>query len=434
MRRHLDILTPAARELAPSAALAMAERSDALRAQGVDVARLALGQSPFPVPVTMVEALRASAAERHYQPVKGLPALRKAVADYTERRLQIDRTADEVLIGPGSKELLFLLQTVWGGDLVVPSPAWVPYAPQARVLGRTVIPIHSKAENHWLATPAEIDAALSTPSVTGSEAPARMLVLNTPNNPTGLAYRADDLRDIASICARHRALVLSDEIYAELQHKGQHQSIARWYPEGTILSGGLSKWTGAGGWRLGTFVFPEELRSLLEAMARVASETYTSTSAPVQFAAVVAFTGSEAIDRYLVNVRRVLSLLGRHVARRLQAAGLVCPQPTAAFYVFTDFERYRAALKERGITTGAQLCETLLEDLAIASLPGSAFGRPDHELTVRFAYVDFDGARALEAVSVIPREQPLEETFLRGYTPRVLAAMERLTTWLAAMK
>lgn len=429
MRRHLDILTPAARELAPSPAIAMAERSDALRAQGIDVARMALGQSPFPVPVTMVEALRAAAAERHYQPVKGLPALRKVVADYTERRLQIDRTAEDVLIGPGSKELLFLLQTVWGGDLVVPSPAWVPYAPQARVLGRTVIPIHTRAENQWLATPKEIDEALAS----GPPDRARMLVLNTPNNPTGLTYRADDLRDIASIAARHRALVLSDEIYAELHHKGQHQSIARWYPEGTILSGGLSKWTGAGGWRLGTFVFPEELRAILEAMARVASETYTSTSAPVQHAAVVAFAGSEAIDKYLVNVRRVLSLLGRHVARRLQAAGLDCPQPTAAFYVFADFVKHREALAKKGITTGAMLCDRLLEEVGIAALPGSAFGRPEEELTVRFAYVDFDGARALEAVSVIPREQPLEETFLRGYTPRVLFALERLTSWLAAL-
>jgi aspartate aminotransferase len=429
MRRHLDCLTPAAKALAASPALAMAERADALGAQGIDVARLALGQSPFPVPTVMVEALRAAAAERHYQPVKGLHALRKAVAEYTERRLQIDRTAEDVLIGPGSKELVFLLQTVWDGDLVVPSPAWVPYAPQADILGRTVIPIHAQAANQWLATPEEIDRALSTPPTTRP----RLLVLNSPNNPTGLAYRAEDLRAIAGIAARHRALVLSDEIYGELHHKSPHPSIARWYPEGTIVSGGLSKWTGAGGWRLGTFVFPEELRPVLDAMARVASETFTSTSAPVQHAALVAFQGSESIDRYLANVRRVLSLLGRHVARKLSATGLHCPQPSAGFYVFADFEKFRAPLAGMGITTSDALVERLLEDAAVAVLPGSSFGRDPLELTVRLAYVDFDGARALEAVSVIPKEQPLEETFLRGYTPRVLAAVERIARWLSAL-
>ncbi len=429
MRRHVDCLTPAARALAASPALAMSERADALRAEGVDVARLALGQSPFPVPAVMVEALREAAAERHYQPVKGLPSLRKAVAEYTERRLQIDRTAEDVLIGPGSKELVFLLQTVWDGDLVVPSPAWVPYAPQAQILGRAVIPIHASPAHQWLATPEQIDAALSTKPTTRP----RMLVLNSPNNPTGLAYRAEDLRAIAAIAARHRALVLSDEIYGELHHKSAHPSIARWYPEGTILSGGLSKWTGAGGWRLGTFVFPEPLRPLLDAMARVASETFTSTSAPVQHAALVAFRGSESIDRYLANVRRVLSLLGRHVARRLSAAGLFCPQPSAGFYVFADFEKLRAPLAARGITTSDALAERLLDEAAVALLPGASFGRDPSELTLRLAYVDFDGARALEAVSVIPKEQPLEETFLRGYTPRVLAAVDRITRWIASL-
>lgn len=428
MKRAESVLSPAASALGPSAALAMAERIEGLSARGIDVARLALGQSPFPVPPAMIEALRAAAAVRDYQPVKGLPALRRAVAESTERRLGIDRTADDVLVGPGSKELLFLLLTVWGGEIVMPSPAWVPYAPQARVLGRTLVSLPTRAENGWLATASEIDEALSAPG----DAP-RLLVLNNPSNPSGLAYRADDLRDIAAVARRHRAVVLSDEIYAELHHKGAHQSIARWYPEATILSGGLSKWTGAGGWRLGAFVFPEELRVVLEAMARVASETYTSTSAPIQHAAVVAFQPSEAMERYLANVRRVLSLLGRHVGRRLTQAGLHCPQPNAAFYVFADFGAHREKLAARGIRGSAALAEWLLADAAIASLPGVAFGRPEEELTIRLAYVDFDGTRALDAVSVIPREQPLEESFLRGYTPRVLAALERLQRALARL-
>jgi aspartate aminotransferase len=427
VKRHIEALSPAASELAGSIATAMAARADALLAAGRDVARLDLGRSPFPVPPAMIEALRAAAGERDYLPVEGLPALRRAIADFTERRLGIDRTADDVLVGPGSRELLFLLFTVWGGEIVIPSPAWAAHATQAQVLGRTVHRLDTRAEDGWLITPAALDRTLS--SMAG---PARLLVLNTPSNPTGLAYRADELKELAAIARRHRAIVLADEIYAELHHKGAHASIARWYPEGTIVGGGLSKWTGAGGWRLGSLVFPEELRPILEAIARIATETYTSTSAPVQHAAMAAFLPSEAMERYLANVRRVLSLLGRHLARRLAGAGVRCPQPSAGFYLFADLEAHRARLAQRGITTSAALAERWLEELSIATLPGSAFGRPPEELSLRLSYVDFDGARALEAVSVIPREQPLEESFLRGYTPRVLAALERLLGWLKA--
>lgn len=427
MKRHIEALSPAASELRGSVATSMAVRADALVAGGRDVARLDLGRSPFPVPAPMIEALRAAAGERDYLPVEGLPALRRAIADFTERRLGIDRTAEDVLVGPGSRELLFLLFTVWGGEIVLPSPAWAAHATQARVLGRTVHPIATRAEDGWLMTPAALDRTLASVA-----SPARLVVLNTPSNPTGLAYRADELKELAAVARRHRAIVLADEIYAELHHKGAHASIARWYPEGTIVGGGLSKWTGAGGWRLGSLVFPEELRPILEAIARIATETYTSTSAPVQHAALAAFLPSESMERYLANVRRVLSLLGRHAARRLTGAGLRCPQPSAGFYLFADLEPHRARLAQRGITTSAALADRWLDELSIATLPGSAFGRPPEELTLRLAYVDFDGARALEAVSVIPREQPLEESFLRGYTPRVLAALERLLGWLGA--
>jgi aspartate aminotransferase len=275
-------------------------------------------------------------------------------------------------------------------------------------------------------TPGELEQALAR----GADDRPRILVVNSPNNPTGLHYRAEDLQQIASVARRAGALVLSDEIYAELHHKGQHASIAKWYPEATILSFGLSKWTGAGGWRLGTFVFPEELRGILDAMARVASETYTSTSSPVQHAAVVAFSGDAEVERYLGHVRRMLSLVGRHTARRLAALGLVCPQPTGAFYVFCDFGPRAPALRALGITTSAQLTERLLEDTGVAVLPGSAFGRPPTELTVRLAYVDFDGQKALSAVAVIPKEQPLDDSFLLRHAPRVLEGLDRITSWL----
>src|SRR5688572_872258 len=124
------------RGMEPSPTVAINEQSDALRRRGVDVVKLGLGQSPFPVPNAVVEALRANARAKEYLPVKGLFEARDAVAQYHRRRTGISYSADDVLIGPGSKELMFLLQVVFDGVLVIPTPAWVSYAPQARIVGR----------------------------------------------------------------------------------------------------------------------------------------------------------------------------------------------------------------------------------------------------------------------------------------------------------
>lgn len=425
MRRPPDKhLNHNVRGMRASATVAINEHSNALIAEGRRVFKLGLGQSPFPVPEPVVSALREHAAQKDYLPVRGLYDLRRAVAHYTERKAGIDRTAEDVLIGPGSKELMFLLQLVFYGELVIPTPAWVSYGPQAQIIGRRVRLVPTSRGDGWMITPEGLEAICRE----DSEAP-RIVILNYPSNPTGSTFNIDQLRALARVAQKHRVVLLSDEIYAELHHKGQHVSIARYYPEGTIISAGLSKWCGAGGWRLGTFVFPEALRWLLDAMSAVASETYTSTSAPIQHAAVTAFEGGEEIERYLVSSRRVLAALGRWCARKLRAVGIDCPQPVGGFYLFPDFSALRAPLAERGITTARQLCARLLDETGVAILPGSDFGRPDDELTARLAYVDFDGARALDAVRVIPREQPLDETFLKRHASRVVEAIETMTDW-----
>jgi aspartate aminotransferase len=413
------------RGLRKSPTIAINERCEALTQAGQEVFRLGLGHSPFPVPSVVVDALRDHAPRKEYLPTQGLPALREAVADYHRRRHGTACSADDVLIGPGSKELMFLLQLVYRGDLLVPTPAWVSYAPQARIVGRRVFFLHARAEQGW-----KLDVRQLEELCLRAPHRPRILVLNYPSNPTGGTYSAGELEQFAEVAARFGIVVLSDEIYGELHHGGGHVSIERVYSHGTIVSGGLSKWCGAGGWRLGTFAFPPALRWLLDAMAAVASETYTSTSAPIQYAAVRAFQGGIEMERYLWRARRILGALGRACAQRLRESGVRVADPIGAFYLFPDFSAHAEALRARGISTSEQLCERLLEETGVAILPGSDFGRPAAELTVRLAYVDFDGSQALAAAETLALDEPIGTEFLERYCSRTLAAVERLGKWM----
>jgi aspartate aminotransferase len=416
------------RGLGLSATLAINESCRALRDAGQGVYNLGLGQSPFPVPDSVVDALRLAAPEKDYLPVRGLPALREAVAEFHRQRDLIETCADGILIGPGSKELMFLLQLVYYGEIMVSTPCWVSYLPQAHIIGRTVSTLAASAAQRWKITAPQLLWSLE---LAHDDYRPRLLVFNYPSNPSGQTYTAEELAEIADVARRFQVLVLSDEIYGQLHHRGEHVSIARFYPEGTIISSGLSKWCGAGGWRLGTFCFPPELFWLRDAMAAVASETYTSVSAPIQHAAVRAFQGGVDIERYLWHARRILALLGRRCTDMLVDASVGVHAPEGAFYLFLDFSPLRRQLAARGIEDGPALCNQLLADTGVAILPGASFARSEDELTARLAYVDFDGAAALAASESIPMDEELPNAFIERWCERVLQGVGRIVEWVA---
>ncbi len=423
---HVEVqVNPNVDGLPPSATVAINDRSNELRRQGREIFKLGLGQSPFPVPAPVVEALRQHAAEKDYLPVQGLRGLREAVAEHHCRTFGIDCSADDVLIGPGSKELMFLLQLVYDGQLVIPTPCWVSYAPQARIIGRPICQLPTSFDDDWLLTAERLGELCDA-----DRDRARLLILNYPSNPSGTTFSKDRLTELAEVARERRLLVLSDEIYGKLHHDGEHHSIVPLLPERTIFSGGLSKWCGAGGWRLGLFVFPKSLSWLREAMAAVATETFTSTSAPIQYAAIRAFQGGQEIEEYLEQSRRVLRAVGRRVTQLLAQAGARIREPQGGFYHFPDFTPLQDSLHGRGIQTSALLCERLLEETGVAILPGVEFGRPAEELTARLAYVDFDGSAALEAARRIPPEQVPDDRFADRHCRPVVEAVRRLSEWL----
>lgn len=425
MNRHL-YLNPNVIGLKESPTLRINQRCRELAAQGKTIYKLGLGQSPFPVPEPVVNALRLYAPQKDYLHVQGLPELRQAVADFHQQKDGVDRQAEHVIIGPGSKELLFLLQMVFEGEVLIPSPSWVSYLPQAKIIGNTVHVLHTKVEENWRLQPEMLQDFLQS----GKGKGPFLLILNYPGNPDGVTYEKAHLENLARVCRENGVIILSDEIYGQLHHEGNHVSLAKFYPEGTILSSGLSKWCGAGGWRLGTFSFPADLHWLMEAMAAVASETYTSVSAPIQYAAIQAFSGGREIEDYLWHARKILSALGKETAALLRKAGIQVSDPTGGFYLFLDFTPLSSVLHKKEIRNSAILCERLLDECGVAILPGQDFNRPPEELSARLSYVDFDGAKALSASYTFPLHQPLPEGFLEQYCFKVLEASRKMAGWL----
>ena len=413
------------RALKPSATLEINERSAKLMKEGKQIYRLGLGQSPFPVPTHMVNALKQYAQEKDYLPVKGLLELREAVVARLNSKEGLNWEADHVIIGPGSKELIFMVQMAFDAHLILPSPSWVSYAPQAQLSSRQVT---------WLETTQEQDYKLSVEQLeslcASDPTQRRLIILNSPCNPTGACYTEDELQALSTVFRKYQILVISDEIYSDTHFTQGHVSIARYYPEGTIVSDGISKWAGAGGWRLGFMCFPKQLSWLVNGMASMASETFTSVSAPIQYAAISGLIECEEMRSYLNNCRKLLLGLATYADHILSTAGVSLSAAQGGFYIFPSFDSFKERLAQRGISNGSELAQRLLEDCGVATLSGVHFGRDDAELTLRLALVDFDGQKVLEALENESIDFKIDETFMTKYCERVIIALNKMTEWI----
>jgi aspartate aminotransferase len=227
-----------------------------------------------------------------------------------------------------------------------------------------------------------------------------LVVLNTPGNPDGLCYSDQELQALALVLNKFQAKVISDEIYGPLKHDNQHVSIAKYYPQGTFVTSGLSKWAGAGGWRLGIAILPENCDAeLKDAMLGIASETYSCAASPIQHAAITAYSDNEMMHQYVRNQRIILKAIGTHIYTALIDTGLNAHAPEGGFYILLDFTPYLQTLKSIGISTDSEICSKVLEDTGVALLPGISFGLAPEALCARLAYVDFDGKQALEDIT-----------------------------------
>lgn len=428
---HLSSALAQQDRLSPT--LAINERVSQLWAAGQTVYHMGFGESRFPVHPKLVAALAANIQRISYPPTAGIAELRSAVASFYQRHFAIDADAGQVIVGPGSKPLIFAALMALDADVLLPTPSWVSYAPQARLLGRRVLCIPASPSDHHALT---VDAFERTLAL--STNPHRVLVLNSPCNPSGQMLDPALVTELVASCRRHNVAVISDEIYALTAHGHRpHLSLGQAYPEGAIVLGGLSKHLSLGGWRLGVAVLPagEVGAALTRAMRIIAGELWSSPSAPVQYAAAVAYGGDPDIEGYIAECTRLHTIRTQHVWRWLSEYGIPCAQPDGAFYLFPNFDGWREPLASRGVHTSDDLAAHLLDAYQVATLPGTAFGAPAEELSLRLAtsYLDMEDSTQAQAILDNHRRNPDPEMLMRDHHPATQEAIRRIGQFVSAL-
>jgi aspartate aminotransferase len=380
--------------LEPSATLAMAAKAGSLKAAGVDVIDLSVGEPDFPTPAHVCraaeEAIRAGFTK--YTPAAGIPALRKAVADDYTRRSGLAVSPAQVVVSNGAKHALHNVFTALlddGDEVVVPAPYWVSYAELIKLSGGRAVLVETAIEDDFKLRPEALRAAL-TPRT-------RMLLVCSPSNPTGVVYRPEELAALADIAAEANLAVVADEIYDQLVFDGRTSpsfpTLRPGLEERTVVVAGVSKTYSMTGWRIGWTIAPEPLS---KAIASLQSQETSNPSSISQHAAVAALAGPQdcvAKMRDAFQARRDL------VAARLAALpGVRLPDIGGAFYAFFDIRPALEQARGAGLGTSLAWCEALLERQQVALVAGSAFGAEGH-VRMSFAASDEDLNRGLDRIA-----------------------------------
>ena len=397
-------------KLKPSATLVINEESNKLKQKGKKIYKFGFGQSPFPIPESVVLSLKNNADKNAYLPMQGLGKLRSAIANYLNKNNNNNFKSDDVVIGPGTKELMFLTQIAFGGDVLLPAPSWVSYQPQALIANNKVHWINTSADSNWFPTAEQLEKKIKS---IGEK--KLLFFINSPNNPSGTVCK--NLNEITEIARKYNLIILSDEIYSNLVFNGKYKSISNFYPEQTIVSSGLSKWCGAGGWRLGFFAIPNQLEELKNSLKILCSESFTSVSAPIQYAAVEAYTGDHTT--YINGVKKILSYVGLYVYENLKSNMINILKPEGGFYLFPEFVTEK-------FSSSADMCKDILNKTGVALLPGSDFGIEPTKMIVRLSFTDFDGVNFLKNTI---GSKNLDKDDLEKYAPNIVEGVSKLKQW-----
>ncbi len=398
------------KNLKPSSTLKINEISQQLEKKGKKIFKFGFGQSPFQVPTDIVNELKNNAYQNKYLPMQGLLELRKSIANYTSNKKNYIYSFDNVIIGPGSKELMFLLHVIFDGNIILPVPSWVSYMPQAIIGRNKILTLQTKRENNWFPTASEIEEVIKK-----DKKKNYLLFINSPNNPSGQV--CENLEEISEVTKKYNLIILSDEIYSELNFNNDYKSISNFCPEKTIISTGLSKWCGAGGWRLGYFIIPETLKIIKETLNVLASETFSAVSAPIQYAAIQAYEGDHR--SYIQSSKNILSAVGKYVYENLSSNKVLINKPQGGFYLMPEFITNK-------FNSSSEMCSSILEETGVVLLPGTDFGFDKKKMFVRLSFTDFNGKNFMKEYE---EKNEIDNELISKCAPMVVEGIDRLKKW-----
>ena len=398
-------------KLKDSSTLAINEKSKRLIKEGKKIYQFGFGQSPFQIPNKIIETLKANAHKKEYLPIQGLPKLRDKISKYLLSRTGIEYSKENILITPGSKEAMLLMHVTFNGEIILPAPSWVSYEPQAEIGYNKVHWLETLQINNWFPTAHELEKKIKKIGKNKK----LILILNSPNNPSGAI--CNNLKDLARVAKKYKLIVLSDEIYTDLSFDNSYKSISEFYPDATCISGGLSKWCGAGGWRLGFLAVPDGLKEFMNSLKSLASESYSTVNTPTQFAAVEAYDGD--YRDYKLKVTSILNAVGTFVYNNLKSNKILVNPPQGAFYLMPEF-------KNKKYKNSAKLCDAILNETGVALLPGSDFGFKPNKMLARLSYTDFDG---IEFYKNVKDCNSIDDDMVKKYAPNVVEGVSKLSNW-----
>ena len=398
-------------KLKQSSTLVINEKSKELIAQGKKIYQFGFGQSPFPVPNKIVQALKDNAHRKEYLPIQGLPELREKISKYLLKRTGNDYPRENILITPGSKEAMLLIHIAFNGEIIIPAPSWVSYEPQAKIGSNNVHWLETFRSNNWFPTGKELEKKIQSIGKKKN----LILILNSPNNPSGTVCK--NLNELAKVAKKYKIMILSDEIYTDLTFTNKYESISKFYPELTFITGGLSKWCGAGGWRLGYLAVPKKLTEFLKSLKSLASESYSTVNTPTQYASIEAYISEH--NQYKLKVRAILSAVGKFVYNNLKSNKILIAPPQGAFYLMPEF-------KNKKYKSSSNLCDAILKETGVAMLPGSDFGFPPKKMLTRLSYTDFDGTEFFRNVTNCSQ---IDEEMIKKFAPNVVEGVFKLSNW-----
>ena len=359
--------------LAPSATLAMSQKSNEMKAQGINVINMSVGEPDFDTPEHIKEAGKKAIDDNFskYSPVPGYLDLREAISEKLSRENGLNYSAQEIIVGTGGKQgvcnsILALVNP--GDEVIIPAPYWVSYPQMVKLAGGVPVAVRTAFENNFKITAGQLEKAI-TPKT-------KMLILCSPSNPTGSVYSQDELNDLAKVILNHPDIfVLSDEIYEHINYNGKHASIASYHKmrERTIICNGVSKAYAMTGWRLGWVAAPAWIVKGLNKL----QGQYTSGTCDVsQIAAIAAYNSSqECVSEMREAFKRRRDLIVK-LARDI--SGLEVNIPTGAFYLFPKCSSFFGKSDgTRTIKNSTDFTLYLLEEAHVATVAGDAFGEPD---------------------------------------------------------